>query len=208
MRGILILTLVALLALPACKNNHVVHSTLGIQKRKYTKGYHLNLGARKKLNIQAKDITQLVTEVHADRAPAPQVETLLASLEQTPPHMAQLTPKSAEAVPSFSKPGRKHERVSRKERIGKAGYVMPDDDKPLSDWRAHRALKVVLYGLFIWPVMIPGFIMALDAVHKIKKYPKKYAGYKYARRALIIASIHLTLLLMLGVLALQAVLAL
>lgn len=92
MRNLLLLLLVALLALPACKNNHVAHS--GIQKRKYTKGYHVSLGKRNRKALAPAIVNQPVTVLEEETVPEKEEEPLLAVLDepQTPDAKSQQLP--------------------------------------------------------------------------------------------------------------------
>lgn len=190
MRNILLLLLSVLLILPACKNSHVAHS--GIQKRKYTKGYHLSFGKHKKQQLKkaAKPVTRLEKST-----PPTAKKPLLASLQEE--EVPEMPAPQEQARPA--PPGKKQTKKQALEPIVKRYHKTEPQPAPAygGDQLAMLAFVFVMAGIIFFPLLLVGFIMSIVALARISRDDQNYG---LALAAFIVGLVYMILVVFLIIL--------
>jgi len=208
-RNNLLLFLSVILLLPACKNSHVAHS--GIQKRKYTKGYHVSLGGKKRQRLPPKVTSEPVTQIPKKDVPMKEAEQLLASGEEA--RSPAVIPQDAQRIYMKRRPVKKRVTEIFNKRFHKKDPQPPDEDEP-SESLARLSLILAVAGAVLSAIsiviqvlsvtadiavlamaqvgalaLLAGLVISIIALFRIRRHPECYGGKGYAKAALIIAGI-------------------
>jgi len=187
-RNLLLLLVSVIIILPACKNNHVAHSA--IQKRKYTKGYHLNLGSKKKHQLPSKITSHPVTLLQKRPTPQKEQEPLLAALEEAPaPIVNAREPKRiTKPAPTNSRPIRKQVTEIFKKRFHRASPLPPDDDGPT---KSSLFLAALSLGLVFFAAIFLGLFYGAFTIYGVKEFIFLFSALALAITGLILSIVAL-----------------
>lgn len=226
--------LASLLIITSCSVSENVVSNKLLQKRKYTKGFHLNKNNRYKESFElAKEHHD--TDLNNEESNEKYVENSINSndnLEQTKPNISKsnysgkpdeeaLTASTTDYIPSQSYPISKNnfQEYAKKNNLHQKNELFKQKTKKAEKnamkeskkvhWAALTGFVTSLVGLLFMPILlgIIGIVFSSIGLVQIKKSPELYKGKGFAIAGLVVGIVDVLIMFLLVAVLLAAAVA-